>query len=137
MTRGQQGWYFPPQRHISSLIPAPALCKFIFKDLDAPFSGSRLKIYACMAVAVTHPAKSTKGSDFLQEHRHSKEQSRPFLLSVSGGGIGTGEAQVRGVRIKFMDEQNRFSMQSNLKSIKEDGSSPIQYADNGISGKAN
>lgn len=56
---------------------------------------------------------------------------------MSGGGIGTGEAQVRVVRVGFMDEQNRFSMQRNLKSIKEDCSSPVQYANNGISGKAN
>ena len=42
----------PPPSYTPSLIPALALCKFIFKNVDAPFSESDLKIYSCMPVAV-------------------------------------------------------------------------------------
>lgn len=52
--KGMAGLVVPPQSHIRSLIPAPALHEFIFKNLDAPFSERRVKLQACMAVAVTY-----------------------------------------------------------------------------------
>lgn len=46
----RQGCLGPSSPPSCSLIPALALHKFIFKNLDASFSESDLKIYACEPV---------------------------------------------------------------------------------------
>lgn len=52
------------------------------------------------------------------EYQNTKLED-PFLPSVSGGGTCSYEVHIN-VRVGFMNEQNRFPMQSNLKDIRED-----------------
>lgn len=119
-TRRQSGLCPPsPSR---SLIPALALHKFIFKNLDASFSESDLKIHACVpAVAMCAQIQNHKRKGLHSgstEHRNAKLED-PFLPTVSGDGICSYEAHVH-VRVGFMNEQKRFPMQSHSKDIKED-----------------